>query len=257
VNRKDFIRAQFDKQAEKFSSWGGTGDERGLQQLFDFIGFSGDAELLDVACGSGQFAIFCAGRIQRAHGVDISPKMIGLARKAAAASALHNVSFECHDVEHLPCATDSFSVVSSRAAFHHMDDYLKVFEEMVRCCRRGGSVCIDDLTTYDTAHVTDFFDKLDTLIDRSHNARVSQQALRDLFALNAIEIVKTAVLEFKVPVQLYASHALQSDEDVKEIDRLLQRGLQDAQISKFLYEKDNEVVFRNIAFRIAGRKAAA
>ncbi len=49
---QDTVRAQFNAQAEKFSAWVGTRDQGILQELFAFVGFSDDDELLDVACGS-------------------------------------------------------------------------------------------------------------------------------------------------------------------------------------------------------------
>ncbi len=51
MNRKDIARTQFNRQAETFSFWVGTRDEQILQQLFDFIGFSENDQLLDVALG--------------------------------------------------------------------------------------------------------------------------------------------------------------------------------------------------------------
>jgi ubiquinone/menaquinone biosynthesis C-methylase UbiE len=254
MHRKDILRTQFNRQAEKFSSWFGTRNQQILQQLYDFVGFSETDELLDVACGSGEFAIFCANRIRRVHGIDISPKMVQLANQQLAVTPLPNLSFECHDVEDLPCESNSFSVVMSRSAFHHMEDYSRVFEEMVRCCRKGGLLCVEDLAAYDIQHVNDFFNDLDRSIDPSHNARVTEQAFRDLFVQNALEIITAVNLDFEIDVRLYASHALQSEDGARRFEQLLQYGLRDLEVSRFLYKKDEKVVFSNRGFRAIGRK---
>ncbi len=253
MDKKNIIREQFDIQAEKFSSWVGTKNEQLLQQLFDFIGISESDELLDVACGSGEFAIFCAKRIRHVCGADISEKMIELANKQAKSNQLNNACFVCHDVEHLPFESDFFSVVTSRSAFHHMGNCDKVFGEMARCCRINGLLCIYDITAYDTPHVSDFFDELDKAIDISHNARVPKNVFLNLFAQHGVEILKTSDLEFEIGVQVYASHAFQSEEANKKVDELLKYGIKDGEISKFLYMKDNKPVFKNKIFRIIGR----
>jgi ubiquinone/menaquinone biosynthesis C-methylase UbiE len=257
VNRKHVVKTQFNEQAEEFSSWVWTKDKAALQQLFDFIGISQDDELLDVACGSGEFTMFCAKRIRRARGTDISTKMIELAAKLAAANQLDNLSFDCCDVEKLPFQNGSFSVVTSKSAFHHMENYPKVFNEMVRCCKGKGLLCVDDLTTYDDPHVNAFFDEFDRVIDVSHNARVAEDALRDLFAKNGVEILKATALEFEMSTQLYASHAVQPEEAKRRMGDLLREGLKDPQVSGFLYRKNDKTVFKNRAFRVVGRKTRA
>jgi SAM-dependent methyltransferase len=222
--------------------------------LFDFIGISVGDELLDVACGSGEFVIFCGQRIKHAWGVDISEKMIELAKKQAASAQLNNVGFECHDVEDLPLESGRFSVVVSWSSFHHMADRVKVFAEMVGCCRGGGLICLDDLAAYDHPQVNDFFDELDRTIDISHHARMPKDTFRDLFIQKGVEIIRADDLEFEIGVDVYASHAIQSEDAVMRIDELVERGLKDPDISEFLYMKDGRSVFKNRGYRVLGRK---
>ena len=54
--------------------------------------------LLDVACGTGEYAIYCAQRIREAHGVDLSEKMIEVARRNADDLKLENIHFQVHDI---------------------------------------------------------------------------------------------------------------------------------------------------------------
>jgi len=251
---KDTVRTQFNVQAEKFSSWVGTRDQGILQELFDFVGFSDDDELLDVACGSGEFALYCADRIRRVCGVDISERMIELATGSAAALGLNNLFFECHDVEKLPFTTGSFSVVTSRSAFHHMENYVRIFSEMVRCCRGNGLICIDDLAAHEDPHVNTFIDELDTAIDVSHNARISKESLREIFTENGVEIVNISEMEYELALKLYVSHACQTKDAGKRIDELVEYGLKDPEISRFLYIKDGKPVFKNRCVRLRRRK---
>jgi tRNA/tmRNA/rRNA uracil-C5-methylase (TrmA/RlmC/RlmD family) len=101
MNTKEIVKRQFDIQAQNFSNWSVTKNQEYMQAYFEFIGFEREDELLDVACGTGEFSVFCAKRIKRVHGIDISKGMIGLAQENALASGLENITFECHDVEHI------------------------------------------------------------------------------------------------------------------------------------------------------------
>jgi ubiquinone/menaquinone biosynthesis C-methylase UbiE len=254
VTHKDLVKKQFDQQAAQFSTWIGTNSETILNYLFDFIGFSADDRLLDVACGSGNFAAFCAQRIASASGVDISPKMIALAQTLVSQLTLANLTFSCQDVAQLPFAAGRFSVVTCRSAFHHLADYAQVFQEMVRCCTVGGLVCINDITDYGHPHASKFFDDFDQAIDPSHCARVPLAAVQTLCADCGIKLLKVEAEEFEIDVALYASHALPQHEIAERIDQIVEYGLNDPLISPFLYQKKNKIVFKNKAFRMLGEK---
>lgn len=170
MDGKEIVKRQFDMQARNFSNWSVTRNEAYMQAYFEFIDLHTGDELLDVACGTGEFSVFCARRIKRVHGIDISEGMIELARKLAQTSGLANVAFECHDVEHIPCADNSFSVVQCRSAFHHMENYSQVFKEMLRCCEPGGRVAVQDIMAYNDQKVNMFFEALEKEVDVSHNA---------------------------------------------------------------------------------------
>lgn len=252
--KKDLVKEQFDKQAKQFSSWIWTKSELALQSLFNFIGFSERDRLLDVACGSGNFAVFCAQRISRVHGIDISPGMIEIARNLAKESDLDNLSFSCHDVANLSFEANSYTVVTSRGAFHHMANFEIVFKEMARCCEDNGLICLDDITDYGNPHVSAFFDEFDRAIDPSHYTRVASKSIRSLFSSNGIKMLKEEQEEFEMDVAMYASHAIQTKDATKKINQLIEDSLRDPLVSKFLYKKDDNIVFKNRGYRILGRK---
>ncbi|MFB3764991.1 MAG: class I SAM-dependent methyltransferase [Methanotrichaceae archaeon] len=255
MDRKEIVKRQFDLQAQKFSDWSVTRNEEYMQAYFGFIGFQKEDELLDVACGTGDFAIFCAKRIKHAHGIDISEGMIELAKKNARANGLTNISFECHGVEHIPCADSSFSVVQCRSAFHHMDNYPQVFKEMLRCCKPNGRLAVQDIMAYDDPEVNSFFEALEKEVDVSHNATLHKQEFIDLFGRNQIEVVQSWSAEIEMNFRGYLGHAVQSEGSVKRIGELLEDGLQDKDVAQFLYLNDGkELVFKRGVFLILGQK---
>ena len=255
MDRKDIVKRQFDLQAQKFSDWSVTRNEEYMKAYFEFIGFRKEDELLDVACGTGDFAIFCARRIKRVHGIDISQGVIELAKKKAQANGLTNISFECHDVENIPCADSSFSVVQCRSAFHHMDDYPRVFKEMLRCCRPNGRLAVQDIMAYEDPEVNSFFEALEKEVDVSHNATLNRREFIDLLDRNQVEVIRSWVVEIELNFREYLGHAVQSEGGVERIGGLLEEGLKDKDVSRFLYvNEDKELVFRRAVFLILGQK---
>lgn len=249
------MKRQFDKQAKRFSNWSVTRNEEYMKAYFDFIGFQKEDELLDVACGTGEFSLFCARRIKGAHGIDISEGMIELAKEQASADGLDNATFECHDVENIPCINSSFSVVQCRSAFHHMDDYPRVFEEMLRCCKPGGRLAVQDIMAYEDPMVNSFFEALEREVDVSHNATLHKQEFIDLFIKNQVEVIRSVVVEVELNFREYLNHAVQSESSLEKIKELLEEGLKDKGVSSFLYlNEDNELVLKRAVFLVLGQK---
>ena len=255
MDSKEIVRRQFDIQAQNFSNWSVTKNEAYMLAYFEFIDLHKVDELLDVACGTGEFSVFCARKIKRVHGIDISEGMIKLAHKLAQNSELANVTFECHDVEHIPCADNSFSVVQCRSAFHHMEKYSTVFEEMLRCCQPNGRVAVQDIMAYEDQKVNSFFEALEKEVDVSHNATLHRQEFVDLFERNQVEVIRSFTVEIELNFREYLGHAFQSGGSLEKIGDLLEKGLQDEDISRFLYmDGDNELVLKRAVFLILGWK---
>ena len=255
MDSKEIVKRQFDIQAQNFSNWSVTKNKAYMQAYFEFIDLRKVDELLDVACGTGEFSVFCARRIKRVHGIDISAGMIELAHKLAQSNGLTNVAFECHDVEHIPCAENSFSVVQCRSAFHHMDNYPQVFKEMLRCCECGGRLAVQDIMAYEDQKVNSFFEALEKEVDVSHNATLQRREFIDLFDRNQVEMIRSFTLEIELNFVEYLSHAYQSEGSLEKIRNMLEKGLQDRDISRFLYMNgDDELILKRAVFLILGQK---
>jgi ubiquinone/menaquinone biosynthesis C-methylase UbiE len=55
----EIVKRQFDKQAENFSNWSVTKNIEYQRAYFGFCEISPQDTLLDLACGTGEYAIFC------------------------------------------------------------------------------------------------------------------------------------------------------------------------------------------------------
>lgn len=179
--KNQVIKDQFNKQAVKFANWSVGKNVEYLKAYFEFCGIQEDDNVLDVACGPGEFTIFIAKNRVEARGVDISNKEIELANELGKKLGLNNVDFDCSDVEHLPYSDNTYSTVICKSAFHHFVHPYKVFKEMIRCCNKNGKLSIQDIVAYEDKYVNDYFEAFDTLVDISHNKTLSIAEINEIY----------------------------------------------------------------------------
>jgi ubiquinone/menaquinone biosynthesis C-methylase UbiE len=251
-NQKSKI--QFNKQAQQFSNWSITKNLQYIQAYFTFCKITPDDTLLDVACGTGEFSIYTAKKIKLVTGVDISDKMIELAKKQAQEAQLDNINFICHDVENLPCKSSEYSIVICKSAFHHIENHKKIFGEMIRCCRNNGRLSVQDIIAYDNHHVNQYFEQLEKYIDASHHKAVSREYMIELYEKNNIKITGTFEIEIELDFNEYLGHAYQTEENKTHIKEHLQFGLNDPEIAAYFIKKNEHLHFKRNVFLILGDK---
>lgn len=119
--------------------------EQGARIFYEQLDIPAGCQLLDVACGSGQVALWAARDGVNATGVDIAPNLIERARSRAKAEGL-NARFIEGDAEALPFEDASFDVVTSLvgAMFAPRPDL--VAHELLRVCSPGGTIAMGNWT---------------------------------------------------------------------------------------------------------------
>jgi SAM-dependent methyltransferase len=103
------------------------------------------AQVLDVGCGPGTILRAAASTARRARGVgiDVGPVRIRLAQDKNADK--RSVEFVRGDVQELQFGSGTFDVVYSRMLLQYVPDKEKAVGEMVRVCKPGGTVLMQDL----------------------------------------------------------------------------------------------------------------
>ena len=173
------ILDQFTRQAVPFSTAAAIRNEEALNRIVQWAGAGPDDTVLDVACGPGLLACAFARVAKHATGVDMTPAMLEQARKVQQEQGLANVSWQPGNVYSLPFPQAQFSIVSSRFAFHHLQDPLLALREMKRACKHGGTIVVADMAPVPAKAAA--LDAAERLRDPSHVRALPVHELRGLF----------------------------------------------------------------------------
>jgi len=106
--------------------------------------FSG-VEVLSVGCGPGHIAQTIARSYPQvnATGIDLSPARIQQANETDNGSS--RVRFVCGDARRMTFPSGSFDLVYTRMLLQHIQNKETAVTEMVRVCKPGGTVLMQDL----------------------------------------------------------------------------------------------------------------
>jgi ubiquinone/menaquinone biosynthesis C-methylase UbiE len=193
------IDDQFTRQAADFAAAPELHNDDVLRLLIAEAAPRATDETLDVACGPGSVAVAFAKIVRHATGLDATAAMLAQAEVLAAGQGRKNVSWRQGDVYALPFADASFDIVTCRFAFHHLQDPMAAFREMVRVCRPGGRVVLCDGIVVDDPVKAAAFNRMEIYRDPSTVAFRPLGALTGLFAV--LGLPAPAQKFFQVPAE--------------------------------------------------------
>ncbi|MGD9614833.1 MAG: class I SAM-dependent methyltransferase [Alphaproteobacteria bacterium] len=175
------IPDQFTRQATVFNTAGTMTNAETLRMIVAAAQAGPDDRVLDVACGGGIVARAFAPDVREVTGVDVTPAMLDVARRAAAEAGIANAAWDQHDVTTLPYDDGSFTIVVTRYSFHHLLDPAAALREMVRVCAPGGRiVVVDGIASEDPVKAAGF-NRYHKLRDPSHVRSLTLSELIGLF----------------------------------------------------------------------------
>lgn len=97
-----------------------------------------DMDVLEFGCGTGSTALIQAPYVNRILAIDISPKMIEIARGKAGAAGVENVTFQVATIEGFEALDDSFDVVMGHSILHLLEDREAAIAKVYRLLKPGG-----------------------------------------------------------------------------------------------------------------------
>lgn len=107
-------------------------------------------KMLDIATGTGDFAILAAQTLhpEQLVGADISEGMMEIGRQKVKRMGLDKViSFEKQDCLHLGYEDETFDAVTAAFGIRNFQNLDQGLSEMCRVLKKGGHLCIVELTT--------------------------------------------------------------------------------------------------------------
>jgi ubiquinone/menaquinone biosynthesis C-methylase UbiE len=204
------VRDQFRRQAEAYAALVNTSGLNtpgapARDPLIEALGPSPTDRVLDVGCGSGQFAVAIAPLVAQVTGVDLTPEMLDEARAQQARAGVANIDWRQADATALPVADGAFDIVTSRSMLHHAADPAGALAEMRRACVPGGRIAVLDLTP--AAEKAPAFDAIELLRDPSHARALTVGELRALGAELSLEelVVRSRATDLPLEATLATS----------------------------------------------------
>jgi len=138
--------ALFDSKADTYDSWyttplGAYEDELENALVFRHVGGVRGKTVLDVGCGTGLYSIRLSESGADVTAVDISLKMIEIARRKAQVRGQY-IWYDEADMAKLPYENRTFDMVVSITALEFAADPLLALMEMARVLRPGGKLVV-------------------------------------------------------------------------------------------------------------------
>ncbi len=125
------------------------------------VGKSHPRRILDVATGTGDFAIGLYNKIhpQQVVGIDLSQGMLDVARKKIAKRGLGDaITVQQGDCLALPFENGEFDAVTVAFGVRNFEHLLQGYQQMHRVLKRGGVLCVIELSTPRNRVVRWFYD---------------------------------------------------------------------------------------------------
>lgn len=104
--------------------------------------------VLDIGCGTGRMMSLLSPRADSVLGIDLSRRMLALARSRIAGEGLANCTVRQADMARIPSPDRSFDLVLLCMVLHYADDPAAVLAEAARLVAPGGQLTVIDLAPH-------------------------------------------------------------------------------------------------------------
>jgi len=151
-------QANADRAAEYFSRSAADWDKiRSLHiaeaqveaALLSLLPQTGIRDFLDIGTGTGRILELVGPSVERGVGIDLSRRMLSVARANLQRADLRNCQVRHGDMYQLPFNGESFDAAVIHQVLHYVDDAADVIAEAARALRPGGRLVVVDFAPHD------------------------------------------------------------------------------------------------------------
>lgn len=223
TTHQESIIDQFTRQSAHYLQMPGHNNEESIRLLMDLVRVSERDTVLDVACGTGIVSCAFAATAKHVTGIDLTPAMLEQAGSLARQRGLTNLTWQQGDIEELPFPDNSFSIILSRYAFHHILKPAIVVSEMVRVCQSGGRILIAD--AFLSPEKVDAYNHFERLFDPSHARALTLEEFRGLVIGSGLQNIHLAFYKMEMEMEQHLASSYPNPGDDEKIRQLLKDDL--------------------------------
>jgi ubiquinone/menaquinone biosynthesis C-methylase UbiE len=252
------VKNQFSRVAEKYTSSPVHAKKEDLDFAVSLIKAEKHWNVIDLATGTANFAIALSPYVNHVLATDITEKMLVEGKKTLTKKNIKNIDLEIADVHNLQYENDKFDLTVVRIAPHHFNDIEKAIQEMVRVTKANGYIFVEDTVAPSNKEASIFLNHIEKLRDPSHIRDLSKSEWVEYFRRNSCEVLTVEIRAKKWPLTWWTDQMKTSEENVKEINRLLtlnyEKYSQAIDIRKFEPEDEEWTIYPNNIYLLAKKK---
>ena len=117
--------------------------------LIELVGEGPSGRMIDIGTGTGRMLELFGGRFERSDGVDMSHRMLTVARANLEKTDIGNVNVRQADAQALPFEDHCADLVTIHQVLHYIDEPERVLAEAARILRPGGLLLIVDFAPHE------------------------------------------------------------------------------------------------------------
>jgi ubiquinone/menaquinone biosynthesis C-methylase UbiE len=182
------IPQEFDRLADSYARLNRRRPGREATRVIDWMRLPPHAYVLDAACGPGFLARTLAQRGVRSAALDISPRMLELARRNDSSRA---VLFTLGEVEALPYGAGTFDLVTCSYAFANFPRPLAILGEFARVIRPEGRIAIVDVVAPENRRWRSRLNQTEACRSRLYTRILSRTQFLKLFEAAGLVVLRS------------------------------------------------------------------